>query len=526
MVWQWRIDACAVCIVLVAQVAECVAQKLPAPHAGFLEAIIHTVSVQLPKSESELQSFRRSLEQPCRDLEQSLATFGFLRSASASESPLTDYLSNLPSIYSDLRRCEILKAARELVLSDYHNTMLAAGDALEDELSSAGDVGDPRAALEQSGSFAMQKLKFDSCQTSLAACRVLKLIHDTMKQASSEGTSPQVAHMLFQSARDCLDMFIAIVPMHFADVIDTVPRMGAVFFNDCLYIAHNCTLITHKYRQVMGKIDATLQHTVGFVDFIPRFRQLGEQCMARHLDEQRSTLMELVSRININPIGNDEAEKSEMSSSSSSRRAAAAAAAVEGVVKARQLLKGGLQLAGSALHITSSSSTTNIADVDTGGHPHSCNDDESAVLVKRHLERLSGQWVGVLQDSTYRRLMGYLLDAVLAQAMQPILTADCISEAAGAEVARVFRSLQEARLIFASTGDCDDAALQRICARWSKFLGLTDLLEYNLADVAEWLPRKKFAAFSGQEMTQLIKALFEDTPRRQSILTAVLELSS
>jgi len=89
----------------------------------------------------------------------------------------------LPSIYSDLRRKEILKLAREVVLSDYHNTMLAAGDALDDELSSAGDIGDARAELDQSGSYAIQKLKFESCQVSLASCRLLKLIHDVMKQA-------------------------------------------------------------------------------------------------------------------------------------------------------------------------------------------------------------------------------------------------------------------------------------------------------------------------------------------------------
>jgi hypothetical protein len=105
--------------------------------------------------------------------------------------PLTEYIMKLPSIYSDLRRKEILKLAREVVLSDYHNTMLAAGDALEDDLSSAGDIGDARAVLDQSGSYAIQKLKFESCQVSLASCRLLKLIHDVMKQACL--ASPQVS---------------------------------------------------------------------------------------------------------------------------------------------------------------------------------------------------------------------------------------------------------------------------------------------------------------------------------------------
>lgn len=37
----------------------------------------------------------------------------------------------------------------------------------------------------------------------------------------------------------------------YADSIQSVARMGAVFFNDCAYIAHNTTLLTHMYRQVL-----------------------------------------------------------------------------------------------------------------------------------------------------------------------------------------------------------------------------------------------------------------------------------
>ena len=93
--------------------------------------------------------------------------------------------------------------------------------------------------------------------------QVLKLIHEVMKQACLEGTSSSLATMLYQSSRDCLELFLAIVPVRFADVIDTVPRMGAVLYNDCCYLAHNCTLITHMYKEDLGKIDKTLQDNAG-----------------------------------------------------------------------------------------------------------------------------------------------------------------------------------------------------------------------------------------------------------------------
>lgn len=56
------------------------------------------------------------------------------------------------------------------------------------------------------------------------------------------------------------------------------------------------------------------------------------------------------------------------------------------------------------------------------------------------------------------------------------------------------------RLIFPSGEGRDDEQLVRACGVWRKFTALTDLLEYSLADVAEWLPRKKFASFTGSEV--------------------------
>ncbi len=69
-------------------------------------------------------------------------------------------------------------------------------------------------------------------------------------------------------------------------------------------------------------------------------------------------------------------------------------------------------------------------------------------------------------------------------------------------------------------------ALQTVCPSWSKFAALTDLLEFSLSDIVEWLPHKKFAAFSGQEMNSLVRALFENNEKRRAVLHAILTMSS
>ena len=42
-------------------------------------------------------------------------------------------------------------------------------------------------------------------------------------------------------------------------------------------------------------------------------------------------------------------------------------------------------------------------------------------------------------------MVGYLLEGVLRAAMQPILEADCITESAGGDIGRIFKTLKRAR---------------------------------------------------------------------------------
>ena len=48
-------------------------------------------------------------------------------------------------------------------------------------------------------------------------------------------------------------------------------------------------------------------------------------------------------------------------------------------------------------------------------------------------------------SASNRRVVGHLYEGALRLAMQPILDAGCITESAGGDIARVFRTLQRAR---------------------------------------------------------------------------------
>jgi uncharacterized protein YoaH (UPF0181 family) len=336
---------------------------------------------------------------------------------------------------------------------------------------------------KSSGNASFRTLRFEPCQVSLAACRLLKLLHEVMKQAC--GASPKLAHVLYQSCRDCLELFIAIVPMKFSDSIETMPRMGAVFYNDCVYIAHNTTIITHMYRKELMQIDASLGASIGMVDFIPRFRLLGESCLANHLEEQREVITELVRRIRISPTGTVVADPFDESEND------APVEQVHTLNRAGKIISGGIRIARQIKGVAKK-----IREAHRSRHDGSrVNDEDAAVQVSRHIERLGSQWRDVLQESVYCRLMGYLIECAMRAAMKPILVADTIGEAAGTDISRILRKLQVVQQVFparatggvSSESEIRSAATE--CASWRKFCALADLLEYSLSEIAEQLPR-------------------------------------
>ena len=407
---------------------------------NLLTALSDTINQRLPKNESDLAAFKRGIEDSCRVLDSKLSqTLRVTSSGSLTTIPtLTETLDNLSTIFSTLRRKEILKTARELVLSDYHNAMIGSGDALDDDLASAGHIGDPKAILDQS---AMQKLKFDSCQISLAACRLLKFVHDIMKQATTT-SSPSIANLLFHSARDCLEIFIAIIPIKFEEIINNTPRMGAVFYNDCLYIAHNTILLTHQYRlETENKVSGVsveesgaLQGNIGFIDFIPRLRKLGDICMKNHLQQQQALLQEMVKRVGIAP------DRKTKSTGKSSGKLLGSGLLADRFKK--KFLSGSQAIANIENMDNEGVSTTTVEDM----VEEDCfNDENRASMLVEQLEKLSTQWLGVLQEVNYARFMGYLIDGILKELMAPILSAECITETAASEIYRVFKIVQRVK---------------------------------------------------------------------------------
>ena len=124
-------------------------QFTPQGSLPLMTVLMETLTALVPKNENELSTFQRLIEKPCKDFENKLDTLGLLTTSSSSSqnnqqqphlSPLTNAVQEMRCRFADMRRKEILGRGRDLLLSDYHNTMMANGDANEDDPASAGNV--------------------------------------------------------------------------------------------------------------------------------------------------------------------------------------------------------------------------------------------------------------------------------------------------------------------------------------------------------------------------------------------------
>jgi centromere/kinetochore protein ZW10 len=72
------------------------------------------------------------------------------------------------------------------------------------------------------------------------------------RESLDDAANPEVASdyvddalppTLYRASRELMDLFRAIIPTAHAREIGTIPRVAAVLHNDCVYLAHECSLL-------------------------------------------------------------------------------------------------------------------------------------------------------------------------------------------------------------------------------------------------------------------------------------------
>jgi hypothetical protein len=226
---------------------------------------------------------------------------------------LTTFVKDFPTKYCEKKRVHVLMQARKIIMqSDYHTAVPVGIEDNDQEEDNSQNITEEEKTMKSY----MSIFHFPKCAISIVAQKILDLVRETMKEAaevSSIGasliSSPKhfeenddpsftsdsniascCSQQLFLAARECFDIFRAVIPSLHRKDLYTLPRSAAIFHNDCTYFAHACTTLGLEFADQM----TTTTPICTFVDMIPVFRELGNNIMMDMIKRQRHETLEIL----------------------------------------------------------------------------------------------------------------------------------------------------------------------------------------------------------------------------------------
>ena len=164
-------------------------------------------------------------------------------------SPLSELANSLGQAYVEGLRAHILTSGRSILLdNDYHNTVQVG--TFVPEPSEPGSL----LSLDDDP---LKTFAFRQCSISTTAQQIMALCRKTLddatdeKLASSDLVDDALPSMLYRASRELLDLFRAIIPSMHASEVACIPRTAAVLHNDCVYFAHESSLLGESMMRVI-----------------------------------------------------------------------------------------------------------------------------------------------------------------------------------------------------------------------------------------------------------------------------------
>ncbi|KAJ3149538.1 Centromere/kinetochore protein zw10 [Geranomyces michiganensis] len=235
----------------------------------------------VPAEAKNLNSFSSVAKRSSQFEERAIA----LGMITAANRRLTIFCANLEHHFIERRRQTLLKTTRLLVTG----TKYATVDIEEPQNVPLSTLLPGIPAFESSPE-KMPQVKcleglfaFPRCVVSVAARDVVRLARRTLAEART--LSPYCKSQLHRSVHAMLDLFRAIVPVHGANRLATIPQMPMVFYNDCMYVAHALLALNWEYRGASS---------TSYLGLVVAYRELGERVLMEELKRQQENLKDIV----------------------------------------------------------------------------------------------------------------------------------------------------------------------------------------------------------------------------------------
>ncbi|CAG5132537.1 unnamed protein product [Candidula unifasciata] len=372
---------------------------------------------------------------------------------------LMDYVQNVNFLFANKKSQATLEQAHTLMTSDLHEHVAVAEDKPSGEWPPLTPGGVKKGErMELAGD---QKLSDNTLR--MPRCRISENIQTLMTLAydtlhEATESSPECATQMFYAVRSLFELFYHVVPTHHIQQFENFPQVAALHHNNCMFIAHHLLTLGHQFAPKLP-----LPDNKTYVDLIQKIRHSGVQVFVFQVNQQHDLLLQYL----------DGAE--------------------------------------------------GFASVDKDMNFAVANKAVKQVLLQlSHLHKI---WKPVLPVAVYKRAMGKLIGCVVEKVSYSITSLEDIAQEAAHRLTQLLAPLeQESGEFMTWPGEVASAELLRHVPGWVRLTELKFMLGANLSAISDrWAEGMGPLAvsFSPVEVKQLIRALFQNTDRRATILATI-----
>lgn len=432
--------------------------------------VAHCLSTSIPKDSLELDKY----EAVCAKVkwfEEELVKMGLARSGEVCK--MSDYASNVNMHFMNQKNQDTLVKARSILMQSIHDTVLINKvdpfAKLEDVLPIPNSSSSPSSSLSFNLEDSTARLDLAELNFSFPRCAVSKSMQDFVNhfyrtlEECCQCTNSSAAIQCFQTARNMVDLFCAVMSSHHKMAVSDLPRVAAVQHNNCMYLAHHLVTLGHRFHSQLPPPLNSKSTT--FVDQVPLVRGMGEECLLAEMRKQSSYLLGFLKSFGtFSGVSKDSQRK----------------------VVWRSLQKG-------LLHVT----------------------------------KLSGVYLEVLPTALHHKIVGSLLNVLVSEIISMVLSMEDIAAADATELHALLGRVVEKGpgTLLLKSEENGATSVSTYCASWEKLEKVAVVLNASLLEVVDlWGDGREDSIaklFSVSEVRGLIKALFKNTERRAAALSKI-----
>ena len=426
--------------------------------------VAHRLSNTIPRSLSELEEYE-IIQLKTEEFESAMTSIGL--SGEGTMSKMSKYTNDINAHFVMQKSQDMLVKARSILMQPIDDTIIAPSTS-QDPILKLKEILSSSVDQEGSGNnygteFSNLAFKFPQCSVSKSVQEYISLLYLTLKECV-ESTSTGTGLQLFHMARSMVDLFCAVLPTYHSSAISEFPRVAAVQYNNCMFLAHYLvTLGHHFYSRLPPPLNQQLST---FIDYVPIVRRLGDDCLSMEMKRQCTYVI------------------------------------------------GCLKSIGS------------FAKVSADDHRETVWQSLQEAVFR--IGKVSKIYYDILPTHMHREVVGKLLDVFILDVTQMVLLMEDITAADATELHALLKMLvsraSQVLLIEETEGNAEVAVASK---NWGKLRSLSIVLNASLLEITDmWDGGKGSLAknFTVGEARGLIKALFRNTERRAAALNKIIAL--